>query len=87
MTGLPLGSAKQHTPAVMVNLLGDIWPQQSEPDWLKALNNAHLKMHLYGKQSARAGRKMGHYTVVNENQTKALAQAMHVRTTLGIDQK
>jgi len=84
MTGLPLGSAKQHSPAVMVNLLGDIWPQQSEPDWLKALNNAHLKMHLYGKQSARAGRKMGHFTVIHENQSTALAQAMQVRTNLGI---
>ncbi|MEK9939620.1 MAG: 5-(carboxyamino)imidazole ribonucleotide synthase, partial [Methylotenera sp.] len=37
MTGLPLGSSRQHSPAVMVNLLGDVWPQtqgkQQEPEW------------------------------------------------------
>jgi len=86
MTGLPLGSAKQHSPAVMVNVLGDIWPQNAEPAWQVAFQQAQLKMHLYGKQSARAGRKMGHFTVIHENQSTALDQAMQVRTNLGIGQ-
>ena len=32
LCGLPLGDPSQHTPAVMVNLLGDIW-RGGEPDW------------------------------------------------------
>jgi 5-(carboxyamino)imidazole ribonucleotide synthase len=50
-----------HT-AEMVNLLGD--------DWLKweqyaSTPNAHL--HLYGKKTARPGRKMGHVTVLTRS--------------------
>ena len=85
LTGLPLGSAKQHSSAVMVNLLGDIWPSADEaPAWLAALAQAQLKMHLYGKQAARAGRKMGHYTVLSASRDEAIKLAMQVRTELNI---
>lgn len=90
MVGLPLGSSRQHSPAVMVNLLGDIWPdstatgKQTEPDWQHAFNNPQLKMHLYGKREARPGRKMGHYTVINTSRDEALKQAMQVRADLNI---
>lgn len=85
LTSLPLGSAKQHSSAVMVNLLGDIWPSADEaPAWLAALAQAQLKMHLYGKQAARAGRKMGHYTVLSANRDEAIKLAMQVRTELNI---
>lgn len=85
LTGLPLGSAKQHSSAVMVNLLGDIWPSVDEaPAWLAALAQAQLKMHLYGKQAARAGRKMGHYTVLSANRDEAIKLAMQVRAELNI---
>jgi len=90
MTGLPLGSSRQHSPAVMVNILGDIWPidvenqSQQEPAWQHAFANAQLKMHLYGKQQARAGRKMGHFTVINVSRDEAIKQAMQVRADLNI---
>ena len=90
MTGLPLGSSRQHSPAVMVNILGDIWPvdaetqAQTEPDWQQAFSNAQLKMHLYGKNQARPGRKMGHFTVVNASRDEAIKQAMQVRADLNI---
>lgn len=86
MTGLPLGSSRQHSPAVMVNLLGDVWPNgcKTEPAWHLALNNPQLKMHLYGKHEARAGRKMGHFTVVNPSRDEAIKQAMQVRQELNI---
>jgi 5-(carboxyamino)imidazole ribonucleotide synthase len=69
MTGLPLGEARQHSPAVMLNLLGDIWFNDEAsatplmPPWERvlALEGAHL--HLYGKTHARRGRKMGHLTL------------------------
>ena len=85
MAGLPLGSTRQHSPAVMVNLLGDIWPENlAAPEWQNALNNPQLKMHLYGKHEARPGRKMGHFTVVNVSRDEAIKQAMQVRADLKI---
>lgn len=86
LTGLPLGSSRQHSPAVMVNLLGDVWPNDCkfEPAWDLALNNPQLKMHLYGKHEARAGRKMGHFTVLNASRDEAIKQAMQVRQELNI---
>ena len=84
MTGLPLGSSRQHSPAVMVNLLGDIWPNGAEPAWQLALGAPTLKMHLYGKAEARAGRKMGHFTVLGTNRDDAIKLAMQVRSELKI---
>lgn len=34
------------------------------PDWTAVLTHPHLKLHLYGKKSARPGRKMGHLTAL-----------------------
>ena len=85
MAGLPLGSTRQHSPAVMVNLLGDIWPENlAAPEWQNAFNNPQLKMHLYGKHEARPGRKMGHFTVINVSRDEAIKQAMQVRADLKI---
>lgn len=90
MTGLPLGSSRQHSAAVMVNLLGDIWPdnhvtgEKVEPAWQFALNNPQLKMHLYGKEEARVGRKMGHFTLLNISRDEAIKQALQVRSELNI---
>ncbi len=61
--GLPLGSVAMKDTAVMVNLLGDLW-MNGEPDWSAIAAIRGLKLHLYGKSSARPGRKMGHYVVV-----------------------
>lgn len=61
--GLPLGSSELRSPSAMANLLGDVW-EGGEPDWVAALKHSNLKLHLYGKQEARAGRKMGHLTVL-----------------------
>ena len=57
VAGWPLGATLRHSDAVMQNLIGsdvDAWPQ------LAAEPNAGL--HLYGKNEARPGRKMGHIT-------------------------
>ncbi|WP_370262728.1 5-(carboxyamino)imidazole ribonucleotide synthase [Limnobacter sp.] len=88
LAGLPLGSTRQHSPAVMVNLLGDLWYQNdgtvSEPAWEKVLAMPEVKLHLYGKEQARVGRKMGHITVVAASLDKALEVAQDVRDALGI---
>lgn len=67
MMHLPLGDVRQHSAAIMLNLLGDIWfnstrSSQKEPDWNKILNLSGAHLHLYGKQEIRLNRKMGHIT-------------------------
>ncbi len=81
LCGLPLGSTTQHSAAVMVNLLGDLW-QNGEPDWSPVLQNPSAKLHLYGKTEARPGRKMGHYTVLSTDIDTALQQATAIKKQL-----
>ena len=69
--GLPLGSTEFYNSCAMANLLGDVW-QAGEPDWEKALQIENVKLHLYGKQEARAGRKMGHLTAIAETAETAV---------------
>jgi 5-(carboxyamino)imidazole ribonucleotide synthase len=83
VAGLPPGDARQHTPAVMVNLLGDLWPApERHPDWSAVLNCPRAFLHLYGKRLAKPGRKMGHFTVLGENVETALAEARELRASL-----
>ncbi|MBN8280722.1 MAG: ATP-grasp domain-containing protein, partial [Gammaproteobacteria bacterium] len=83
LCGLPLGSPDLLTPAVMVNLLGDLWAG-GEPDWPGLLARPGLKLHLYGKHEARPGRKMGHFTVLHPDPATALDSALAARAGLGI---
>jgi 5-(carboxyamino)imidazole ribonucleotide synthase len=83
LCGLPLGDPSQHTPAVMVNLLGDIW-RNGEPKWEAVLRHAGAHLHLYGKRDARPGRKMGHVTVCEPDARHALEVALDIRRALGI---
>ena len=86
MTGLPLGDTTQHSPAVMLNILGDEWFDETktfrEPAWEKVLAIPGAKLHLYGKTEARLARKMGHVTVVAKTLADALAKARQVAAIL-----
>ena len=82
LCGLPLGDGRQLSPVVMVNILGDIW--QPEPPWDKLLAHPGVQLHLYGKQEARPGRKMGHYNCLAPTLEEALALAETTRSELGI---
>ena len=85
MCSLPLGDPRQHSPAVMVNLLGNVWPEGQEPAWNLLFNQPNLKLHLYGKHEARPGRKMGHFTVIGEEAPQVLAIAMSAREQIGVE--
>jgi 5-(carboxyamino)imidazole ribonucleotide synthase len=79
--GQPPGDARQHTPAVMVNLLGDLWPAPDRhPDWTPVLECPRAFLHLYGKREAKSKRKMGHFTVLGDTVESALAEAQRLRT-------
>ena len=70
----------------MVNILGDLWPEGGgDPDWSPILSHPTAKLHLYGKRTAKPGRKMGHFTVLGETPDAALAEALELRSALGID--
>jgi 5-(carboxyamino)imidazole ribonucleotide synthase len=55
--GLPLGSPRRHSDAVMTNLIGD-----DAADWQTILADPEANFNLYGKTKALPGRKMGHIT-------------------------
>jgi 5-(carboxyamino)imidazole ribonucleotide synthase len=78
--GLPLGDATMR-PSAMANLLGDLW-DKGEPGWGNALAGESVKLHLYGKREARAGRKMGHLTALGETASEALGRVVAARDAL-----
>ena len=84
LCGLPLGDPSLHTPAVMVNLLGDIW-RAGEPRWDAVLGHAGAHLHLYGKREVRPGRKMGHVTICEPTVEGALGVALAIRRDLAIE--
>ncbi|MEZ4636750.1 MAG: hypothetical protein R2856_17615 [Caldilineaceae bacterium] len=75
---LPLGATEIVRPAVMVNLLGDLWAD-GEPNWAALTAFPTAKLHLYGKAEARPGRKMGHVTVTAATVEEALETALAAR--------
>jgi len=88
LAGLPLVQPRQHSPAIMLNLLGDLWFTQGHevtPAWERvlALPGAHL--HLYGKLSARKGRKMGHLNFIAATPFEVRANALHAAALLGME--
>jgi 5-(carboxyamino)imidazole ribonucleotide synthase len=93
MTGAPLVAPRLHSPAVMLNLLGDLWfsPASSgqsnsarEPDWARVLALPGVHLHLYGKTTPRRARKMGHLTVTAASAVEARSVALQVATVLGL---
>jgi 5-(carboxyamino)imidazole ribonucleotide synthase len=95
LAGLPLPVPRQHSPAIMVNLLGDLWfnangvrPQASEqpvaPPWAQVLSLPGTHLHLYGKLSARKGRKMGHLNITGASVAQVRETAAKVLALLGL---
>jgi 5-(carboxyamino)imidazole ribonucleotide synthase len=74
--GLPLGSTRLLSPVVMLNLLGDFWPDETTPpDWSPLFQDGETSLHLYGKRHARGRRKMGHANFLGKNTEAALTRA------------
>ena len=78
--GLPLGSTRLLSPVVMLNLLGDMWPEEmTPPDWLPLFEDGAACLHLYGKRHAKGRRKMGHVNFLGPTVENALARAEAVK--------
>jgi 5-(carboxyamino)imidazole ribonucleotide synthase len=80
--GLPLGATDFLSAAAMANLLGDLW-QDGEPNWAAAAGYPDVKLHLYGKDQVRPGRKMGHLTALAPSADAAVERVLHARKRLG----
>lgn len=81
--GLPLGDGSCR-PAAMVQLLGDLWDEPSGrgPAWEEAMADPGVRLHLYGKEEVRPGRKMGHITCIDRSAERALERALAARHRL-----
>ena len=91
LCGLPLATPRQHSAAVMVNLLGELWYEDGkghgtyrEPEWSLLHAVPGLRLHLYGKHHARPGRKMGHFVVTGDDAEAVLERALAARAAIGI---
>jgi 5-(carboxyamino)imidazole ribonucleotide synthase len=79
--GLALGSPELLRPAAMANLLGDLWVDAA-PNWAAACRFPDVKLHLYGKEQPRAGRKMGHLTAIGRTVQEAQDRVIAARDAL-----
>lgn len=89
LAGMPLGNTSSHSPAIMINILGDIWfthdsDSPQEPAWGRVLAIPGAHLHLYGKTSVRRGRKMGHVNIVGASPQETREAARHVAQILRI---
>jgi 5-(carboxyamino)imidazole ribonucleotide synthase len=90
LAGLPLVQPRLHSPAVMLNLLGELWfdgaasDSPREPDWPALLALPGVRLHLYGKAEPRRGRKMGHLTITAATPQAARATALQAASLLGL---
>jgi len=89
MARLPLGDVRQHSAAVMLNILGDVWFTDAtdatrEPAWDEVLALPGACLHLYGKDDPRRARKMGHLTFIAPTLAQAQRQLEAACVILGI---
>jgi len=80
---LPLPEKAEVRPAILLNLLGDLW-YGGTPDWAGVLALPGVHLHLYGKGEARPGRKMGHVTITGRDWPTVEDTSRHVRSLLGL---
>ena len=88
LANLPLVQPRQHSPAIMLNLLGDLWLRSSEaaltPPWSEVLALPGTTLQLYGKLEARPGRKMGHLNITGAQLAQVRGTALRAADLLGI---
>ena len=89
MVGLPLVQPRQHSPAAMLNLLGDLWlragDQPVTPPWDQVLALPGVHLHLYGKLKPGRGRKMGHLNITGASAEDVRSVALQAAALLGIE--
>lgn len=83
LCGLPPAEIYLHSACCMANILGDEWASDgAQPHWQAVLNHPRAFLHLYGKQEARVGRKMGHFTLLGDGADAVRNQAIKLHCQL-----
>jgi 5-(carboxyamino)imidazole ribonucleotide synthase len=78
---LPLIDPQLHMPAVMINLLGEEG-YEGPAKYMgieQAIRLGSVYVHLYGKQTTKPFRKMGHITVANRSVNQAIRTASFIK--------
>lgn len=84
LLGYPLGNPKLIMQAAIVNLVGESgFSGVAYYEGLeKILEMDNVFVHIYGKAATRPGRKMGHVTILDTNDSALLHRANQIRNTL-----
>ena len=80
--GLPMGDTQNNSPVLMFNLLGEM-PGCANQEPFEQATNAAIHWHDYHK-TPRAGRKIGHVTVVANSGAGLQARAAQLAGALGV---
>jgi 5-(carboxyamino)imidazole ribonucleotide synthase len=84
--GYPLGNTDHILPAAIVNLIGA--QGYSGPATYEGLTEVlqmdNVFVHIYGKAETRAGRKMGHVTILSQEKAELIHKAHKIKHTLKV---
>jgi len=86
MLGYPLGNTDPILPAAIVNLLGaEGCEGEAKYDGInEVLGMDNVFVHIYGKKDTRAGRKMGHITILSNEKQELTHKAHTIKRTIKV---
>ncbi len=80
ITGMPLGDTSLNQRSVMINIIDNGTGKIERPEQFYSRSGVHF--HWYGKKQQRAGRKIGHVTIVDNSMENVLSKAASIRNIL-----
>ena len=86
MLGYPLGNTDHILPAAIVNLLGaEGCEGDAKYDGIdEVLGMENVFVHIYGKKTTKAGRKMGHITILSNEKQELTHKAHTIKRTIKV---
>lgn len=89
MLDYPLGNTEMILPGAMVNLIGaDGSEGEAHYEGLdEVLKMDHVFVHIYGKKDTKAGRKMGHVTIISREKQDLVYKAHKIKNTIKVVSK
>jgi len=86
MLEYPLGNTEHILPAAIVNILGAEGHEgDAKYEGLEeVLKMDNVFVHLYGKKQTKAGRKMGHVTIISKEKQDLTYKANRIKNILKV---
>ncbi len=87
--GYPLGNTEAILPGAIVNLIGaDGCEGEVHYEGLdEVLQMDNVFVHIYGKKETKAGRKMGHVTIISREKQDLIYKAHKIKNTMKVSDK